>query len=91
VSTASVRLGVCQPVFVVGQTLGAELRDGRCRPDHRVLRRDRATAIMSLGQAGAATQEPFDTEESYEHEKGARRVAQMQGALLDDFVLQVTL
>jgi hypothetical protein len=47
--------------------------------------------VQRLGQTSAAPNEPLSAEKSDQDQKSARRVAQMQGALLDDFVLQVAL
>ena len=49
------------------------------------------TAISLLSQPSTAPDEPLGAEQRHQDQKRARRVAQMQGALLDDFVLQVTI
>lgn len=91
VSTASVTERVYHRFRWFASAEGKEVWDGLCRPDHGDLQSDGATAIIGLGQASAAPHEPLDAEEPHQDEKGARRVAQMEGALFDDFVLQVTL
>jgi hypothetical protein len=91
VSTASVTECIYHRFRWFARTGGEEVWDELCQPDHGVLRLGRVTAIIGLGQASTATHKPFDAEEPHQDEKGTRRVAQMEGALFDDFVLQVTL
>jgi hypothetical protein len=46
---------------------------------------------LRLGQASSASQEPFGSKKQHQDQERARRMTQMQGAFLNNFIVQVAL